>query len=319
MKTPSFLVGLSGTKQSMYAAELAWTLAAKTNARVTALHVIDTHTPWNMLRVDEPGFIGSGLYITAFEKLKESQRTIANHLTEKYDAVAESQRVTTDSLVVEGNPVQEICREAVKHDLVIVGHSPSREGLVRDRWHWVNYTVAEGLAHDCQKPLLVVQHQAEQLWRQVRILLSVDHVNLAYIRASLAAAQYFQAEPVISCLMTGTHEEPVFAFAKDFIKSLPELADLTIETQLVTGVAVDSKLSLWEGASHQAGLTLAGDLSDSLVIMPTRQIGSKRISILGLSADEFVRQLSLPAVLLWPEESIHPNDISERKLEQVSI
>ncbi len=262
------LLALTGTKQSLFASEVAFKLAAKTQASITAQHVIDTYTSWEFLRNDEPGLLASGLYTDAFTNLRHSQKNIANELIAVWKSLADKQNVEYKCFIDEGNPVKEICKRSKNFDLVIVGHRARLQDEPEgDPWHGVKYTVAEGLAHDCAKPLLIVQQPVKKLWKKVLVLMSPNHENSNFLRACSGMASSL-----------GAHSE-----AK-FIANMPP--------------------------AKTDDLFLNEDFNHTLLILPTRIESSKRVSILDEPTELFVRRLSLPAILLWPEESAY-------KIEQI--
>ncbi len=320
MNKPSFLLCLNGSRQSQLAAELAFEMAKKSNACITAQHVVDTSTSWDLLRNDEPGFVGSGMYVETFELLKNALWGIACKLIEKYDAVAESRSVDSTSVIDEGGPVEQICKRAKDHDLVIAGHQfASMRNMVQQPFHHVKYTVAEGLANKCPKPLLIVQKSGLSQWRDIKILVSLEHLNVSFIRACLRTSVFFGVTPKIICLMSGYHEEKAQALIKDMHKSHPDLANVEIETKVVRKAnEVDQEhIELWSQEPIELELDLA-QFEKSLLILPTREVSGKRVSILGVDANEIVAQLAIPAILLWPEESICSQNVEERDFEKLT-
>ncbi|MDX2108349.1 MAG: universal stress protein [Candidatus Melainabacteria bacterium] len=289
MSQPSFLLCLNGSIQSQRAAQLAFEMANKSNAQITAQHVVDTSTTWDFLRNDEPGFIGSGVYVETFELLKKAQWGIACKLLEKYEAVVETKNIVSTSVIDEGAPVEQICKRANEHDLVIVGHRHYLNNVnPKERWHYVHYTIAEGLANQCPKPLLVVQDIGPELWQDLKILVSLDHLNITFIRACLRTAFFFGLKPQIICLMNGYHEESAKELIKNLHQTHPDLAEVDITTRTVSS-DIDFDFT---------------QMSKSLIIVPTRKVQDKSYSILGTEASELVAKLPIGSILLWPEESI---------------
>jgi len=320
MNKTSFLLCLNGTKQSQIAAEMAFELAQKAEAQLTAQHVIDTSTAWDFLRNEEPGFIGSGLYVETFEMLKKAQREIANKLMEKYESVIENKKIDSITVIDEGAPVEEICRRAQDHDLVIVGHHYSAAKFsVQNRWHHATSAVAEGLANQCPKPLLIIQKPESAFWQDMQILVSLEHMNVSFIRACLRTALFFGVTPKIICLMSGFHEEKADELVKNLRNTHSDLLEIDIQTKVVRKAnQVDQlHIDLWsqEPAELEFDYT---QFQKSLLLVPTREIGGKRISILGVEANEMVAQLSIPAILLWPEESIRSHATPDRDFEKLT-
>lgn len=250
---PRLLLALSGTKQSLFASELAFRLAIKTESSITAQHVIDTYTSYEFLKNDQPGLLKSDLYNQAYLNLKKSQKLIADELMATWQSLADRQEVEYKCYIDEGNPVKEICKRAKNFDLVIIGHRQRvYETTSEDPWHGVKYTVAEGLAHDCTKPVLIVQKPVLQLWKKVVMLETPNYKDEKFLEACKGMSHALGARTVTK-----------------------ELVDI----------------SRHDGRA--------------LLVIPTRMVDSKRVSILGEPAESYVRRLSLPAILLWPEESAY--------------
>ncbi len=297
MNKMSILLALSGSEQSYEAAQLAWTLAAEVEATVTAQHVVDTQSAWALLGNDKPGLIGSGLYIAAYETLCNSLKDLAAKLAEKYEQMNGADKLNSTCLVDEGDPVHEICKRANEHDLVIVGHAPT-VAKASGYKKFSKASVAEGLANYCSKPLLVVQKRPEA-WKYLKILVSVEHLNLEYILSCLCNAHRLNLKPQLVCLATGVHEEKPQNIIRDLREAHKELADVEIEVALFGDFAAQQGSSLW---SHQPIRVELDAYTDSLVVVPTREIGGKRITIFGSSPEMFVEYLTLPTILFFPEE-----------------
>ncbi|MBP9811500.1 universal stress protein, partial [bacterium] len=77
MKTRSYLLAIDGSQASRSAAQFAWDLAKQTSSKVVAQHVVDTAEIWRFLAYDLAGFIGSGLYMDARERITEVMYSIA--------------------------------------------------------------------------------------------------------------------------------------------------------------------------------------------------------------------------------------------------
>lgn len=297
MKKMSMLLALSGSEQSYEAAQLAWSLATNVDATVTAQHVVDTQSAWALLGNDRPGLIGSGLYIAAYETLCGSLKALAEKLAEKYEHMNGADRIGSTCVIDEGDPIHEISSRAKHHDLVVVGHAPT----VAKSTGWKKFSkasVAEGLANSCSKPLLVVQRRPEP-WKSLKILVSIEHLNIEYILSCLCNAHRLNLKPQLVCLATGVHEENPKDIICNLRKAHEELSDVEIEVALFGDFAAHEGASLW---SHQPIRVELDAYADSLVVVPTREIGGKRITIFGSSPEMFIEYLTLPAILFFPEE-----------------
>ena len=153
MKKPSYLLALDGTSESRAAAYLAWNLAHKTGARVVAQHVINAKDIWRFLRPRSAGFIGSGLYVEAFEHVTKGLRSIGEALMMSYNAQVEGQNIDSVTYIDEGDLVSQICKRAQESDLLIIGHRPS---TLPSKETDNTYSLCEELIEVCPCPMLIV-------------------------------------------------------------------------------------------------------------------------------------------------------------------
>lgn len=300
MHFKSYLLGLSGTEFSRNAAELAWALAERSKAEVIAQHVIDTDGAWDLLGFSKPGFVGSGLFVSAHKAMTSELHTVGNKLVSVYESHFPSDKIKGSAHIEEGDPVEVICKKAQDHDLVIVGHrSRPLESEFNGLHSSPRYSIAESLALHCSKPLLIVQEPC-QPWSTVSITSSMDHINDTYLNRSIALALSVSAEPEILCLGTGSHEESAEKFKKNLRAVDPGLEYVRIKVRKLENLETDEeKVGWWTRESDVEG----GLAPDTLAVIPTRQMGDKRITIFGASPAYFVRYLTNPSILLWPEDS----------------
>lgn len=309
----SILYGLSGSQASKQAAELAWKIAEASKGKVDADHVVDSRAVWELLRNDKPGFIGSGLYVDAYEELSKHLRVIAEKLSVKYEALTADRAFAGEIFVEEGNPIELISKRAKDYDLVVVGHQPREIQKPSDRQHYVRFAVAEGLAHECPTALLVLQDSVER-WDSLTVLVSVDHINYKFIEACLKFARLINVPPRVVALHSGSSEMSSGKFADDLKAALPDLLDVEVEMYEVSGLNVDKQASLW----HREEIDLDWSPSpDTLLVIPTRRSGNTRLTVFDTAPDNFVRNLTLPSILMWPEEHTEIN-IELKELESTT-
>ncbi|CAN5473350.1 hypothetical protein BH10CYA1_BH10CYA1_49910 [soil metagenome] len=297
MQNKSILLALSGSEQSYQATQVAWSLAKKTNSSLVAQHVVDVRSAWYFFGRERSGFLGSGLYISAYESVCNSLKEIAKKIADKYDAMSESQELRSNCLIDEGDPIDEICKRAQNADLVITGHKPSGTGDCNERF--TKQSLAVGLANRCPKPLLVIQGQLSA-WTKLKILVSVEHLNFQFISECLKLSDALGLSPELICLASGMHEEPAVKLYSDLRAAHPELADLNIEMVGVGGGIGEDALLWAERPLHVELAAAEGDL----FVAPTEQIGSKRITVLGANTEAFLQALPLPSILFFPEENL---------------
>ncbi len=297
----SILLALSGSEQSRNAAEVAWHLAKAIDASVTAEHVIDSRTVWELLRNDVPGFIGSGSYLAVYESVIRSLTSLSNKLAMAYEAQAAGHGCASECLIEDGNPVSVLSKASEDHDLVVIGHQPSRiRSAETQHCHYTRYSIAEGVVHESTTPVLVVQSRPYP-FKNVTILSEIDHVNLNYIRACLRLAQLLKLPAKLEFWGCGVREESTEDFTKNILESLPEAKGMEIDVQTFHGAAVNDRRELFHTEPLYGSVEMD---ANSLTILPTRGVARQRVTVLGTSPDNFVRSLTLPAILFWPEEFV---------------
>lgn len=307
MKGSSILLALSGSEQSRFATEVCWELAAQTGSVITALHVVDTHSAWEFLGHENPGFLAKEEYRNTYYALVNSLLTLGHDLARVYSAEGKSAGIDDACLIEEGDPAEVICRRALDHDLVVMGHRPEqahKEGTAR---HLLRASVAEALANECSRPLLVVQERVKG-WSRLTATISMDHINEAFINTCLDFAAKLDIEPALCCLSTGIREEKPSHFIRDIRKANPRLQTVPIAVATIHNTAVIGDVAAWE---HPDSESVWDVLTDSLLVLPTRNAGGARITVVDSLPSMFIRELEMPAILLWPEEFTSSHFISD--------
>jgi nucleotide-binding universal stress UspA family protein len=172
MKSNSYLLALDGSVESRAAAYLAWNLAKKTGARIVAQHVINVRDTWQFLRPKSAGFIGSGPYMEAFQRVTEGLRSVAEALMASYQAQVEGQNINFATHIDEGDLVSEITKRAKEHDLLIMGHRKSTK--TRELG---DYSLCEELAGLCPCPMLLVTANCDH-WKKICVIIENVKVDL---------------------------------------------------------------------------------------------------------------------------------------------
>lgn len=309
MKGKSILLALSGSQQSSYATEVCWNLASQLHASITAHHVVDSHSAWEFLGHDKPGFLKSERYLNAYQNLCKSLFCLGEELAEAYTSEAKKRGVDDICIVDEGNPIEQICKRALDHKLVVIGHrshaevkhsigAPGEQKPPHAAGQFLRLSVAEALSNECPRPLLIVQDKCS-IWTSMTILISMDHVNEIFIDSCLDMAESLKVNPVLLCLSSGNHEEPAESFIKDIRESNPRLQSVPMAV-----APADGQISV-----HNHDWSLSdGDKIDksqfenTLVVIPTRKVAGERITVVDSSPAFFIRHLTLPSILMWPEE-----------------
>jgi nucleotide-binding universal stress UspA family protein len=178
MKGQSYLIVLDGSAESRAAAYLAWNLAQKTDALVVAQHVINVPAVWRMLSLKTPGFVGSGLYVEAAERIKEALQGIAEGIMLSYSAQADGQNIETETYIDEGDPLVEIGKRAKSHDMIIIGYDKNAHQSGQN----ITLSLCEQLAEICSCSMLIVNTVCDN-WSKTH---------------ALAVASSFKSDPSMS-------------------------------------------------------------------------------------------------------------------------
>lgn len=304
MKIRNILLALSGSCQSGYAADLSWRLAARLDAEITAMHVVDSHSAWEFLGHEEPRFLDSSRYLLAYQRLCKDLFCLGEELIFAYAQESKRQGIETTCYLDEGNPAKEICRRAKEHDLVVIGHSPAGFCRENPRSQFLRLSLSESLAHDCRSPLLVVQDQIES-WESMTILVSIEHINEKYINGCLDLALALGLKPALVCLsVAGRNVETPAQFAENLRAANPRLANVPIAVSQALAEQQIETISDWNFPTAGQPWNIS---ANTLVVVPTRELSGERVSVLASSASLSVRFLTLRSLLLWPEEFVGDN------------
>lgn len=315
MRGKSILLALSGSRQSRYATEVCWSLAEKLGATITAQHVVDSHSAWEFLGHDKPGFLDSSRYVDVYQGLLNNLFELGESLTNAY--AEQAGRLGQEAICVtdEGNPISEICRRAVNHKLVVIGHKPA-SSKKRAREHFKRLSVAESLAHDCSRPLLIVQDECKE-WTSLAIMISLDHINEVFINSCLDMAKALGLNPSLLCLTGGANEEDPEQLVKDFRQANTRLKEYPIA---VVHAEKDISVGIEDWYAPENQPYVRENWTNPLIVIPTRMVAGERITVVDSSPSDFVQNMTLPSIMMWPEEFTYSlaADFSEKKEDQQS-
>lgn len=296
----SILLPIDGSVYSRNAAQVAWVLAKMAGGVVTAQHVVDTIGTSEFLGHNTPGFLPSNPYKVTHEHIVQGLRVMSRILEENYKSAASKEGVQSSYANSEGDPVVEICNRAKAHDLVVIGHRRHNKTTDAEFRQIRRLSIAELLAHRCQRPLLIAQEKPVQL-KYMTILLTMDHVNERYIEAALRLAKDFSLSPEIVCLALGQNEESAADFVKDLRSADRSIKDIPVKVTTLLQLCAAREDTKFEPAQLNPNFR---DWSECLPVIPTRELAGKRLTILDDSPALFVRSLNVPTMLLVPEEYV---------------
>lgn len=299
MASLSILLALSGSQPSMFAMEAAFRLARERQAQICVQHVVDTHAAGRLLQTSEPGLIGSGLYVDAYETLLQSLRALAVKLMDKCESV--NRDVSAEYVIDEGCPVEEIARRAGDYDLIIVGHSFSpRNSIARNSMKSTNgyaYGLIEDLANKCDTPMLIVQDRVAS-WDEMLILSSPEHFESRYVLDCVALAKTIGLEPRLVFVSAASSDQESESFISHVRKAHPNLQEMPIEFNFVRGESAERRLSLWQAPGVCPVMSVG---EKALVVVPVRAFDESRMTLFGVRPDELISHLDLSSLVMWPE------------------
>jgi nucleotide-binding universal stress UspA family protein len=137
------LIATDGSDHSKEAEKHGLTMAKRSGATVTALHVVEVVHPSRS--ISSPTSL---LLDEQIEALKEEGQKIVERVVEK----GKEMGVDVHPVVAEGHPASEIIEHAADHDLVVVG-TLGRSGIS----HLLLGSVAEKVVRHAPVPVLVVK------------------------------------------------------------------------------------------------------------------------------------------------------------------
>lgn len=296
----SILLPIDGSIYSRNAAQFAWKLAKVNGGAVTAQHVVDTVGASEFLGHDTPGFLPSNPYKVTCEHIIQGLRVMSRILEENYRSAVSKEGVNSTFANDEGDPVVEICKRAEGHDLIVIGHRRQSKDSDMELRQIRRLSIAESLAHRCQRPLLIVQEIPAQ-WKYMTILLSMDHVNENYIEGCLELAKLFGLSPEIVCLSRGRNEESPENFVKNLRIADIAIKDVPIRVTTLRQLCVSRRDSKIEPVQLDPGFR---DWTECLPVVPTHELAGRRLTGLGDSPAHFVRSLAVSTMLFIPEEYV---------------
>jgi len=294
MKPGSILLPINGSPESLFTAEFVWSLASKNHSKVTAQHTIDIFGTLQFLGQEKAGLIGSGPYVAAYQGICESLRAIGRKLEDSYMARAGSHNVESIFNCVEGDPVEEVCKLAPDHDLLVVGYR-KRSTVDYPACQGIKLSRAERLAHMSPIPILFVQKPIPAI-TEFAIFVSMDHMNVNWLKNCMHSALAVGAKYSVTILASGVHEEPAASFVRDLIE-----ADDEIDAECIKIVPLNES-----GALQNFGQLKDGVDHGRIIVLPTIDSGEHRITSTGECPTALLRRVPFETILLWPEEFAKP-------------
>ncbi|HEY9788678.1 MAG TPA: universal stress protein [Candidatus Obscuribacterales bacterium] len=304
MNPLTLLLAINGSETSLHAANLCFALAKAAGAEVILQHVINTEAARQLLPIRKPGLIGSGLHLQVYEDLISSLRNVAEKLTTKCEALALGHGIDMKTFIDEGDCLQAILQRSAHCDLTVIGHSSLLERTLESPGAMPRFipSLAEQLVRAVRVPLLIVNGPVDHFNEGV-ILSSATDVNLDYLRACKALLTALGLKTRISFIADQLvdAEKSTSEAIEKFLHDCPDLHDVSFDLREIRGETAGGPLKLWQRAGEKVNI----DCKEStLLIVPTRCMGPNSLTIFGAEPEQFVAELDLPAVLIYPEDNV---------------
>lgn len=301
MRKFQILLALDGSKDSECATRLSWELARHNKLAILAQNVVDTKIARSLFACGEPGLVGSGLYAQGYESLRNSLLSIAENVCEKYHALASADRgVETESVIDEGEPLTEVLIRAEKSLLVVTGKSCAA-GHQDDR---AKPSLSEQLAETCPVPLLLVSPEID-VSSTLKILVSAEQLDLRYVHECVKFAQKVGKDFELIVIYTPTSNTDVcLEIGRRLRQEIPEVRNVKFKLRVLDGTQPDM-VSLWKHCNCNLNINVS---QSALMVVPTRLVDQKRMTIFGIAAGDFVRRTLKSSALFWPEDFVMPED-----------
>ncbi|MBY0551111.1 MAG: universal stress protein [Candidatus Obscuribacterales bacterium] len=293
MVNNSILLPITGSEESLYAAELAWYLAKQTDSKLTAQHVIDTASSLRFLGIEKPGLIGSGPFLAAFDTIQGALRNIANKLEDSYTARVSPLGIQSSFVIDEGDPVEEVCKRADKHTLIVTGHNPVLFDYKQD-YKACRITFTQTLVRKSSVPVIIVRRPTNI--SRFAIFCSMDQVSKNWLKNCLQSARTLGAHCDLTFVASGNNEEMPVDFLQNLKASFPEL-----ESEQVRILS-----SKYGQPAEICDEHIADADNQSLVVLATVNADKQRFTSMGEDPEIFLKRVSSSAVMLWPEEFLMP-------------
>ena len=282
----SILLLIDGSAESLLAAKMAWLFAKSTDSQITVQHVIETNHIWDFLSYSKTGFIGSGVYFAAHENITKELKSIAESLFMAYESRASGFGVKSLMKISEGNLVDEVNKEIVKHDLLILGHKSSEYNLLNEeRRRFNRLSACERLIGNCPKPILLVQKEFQDIptlqFMVGQLLFREDVINNV-----VKFAKKMRLDLEIFIVSRGQISEEIELSIAKFKSLYPELIIHLVLEENLNMLSFDNN----DFASSE----------NSLCVMSISKINNDNITSLGYGVNKIVNCLEKPALLLYP-------------------
>jgi len=291
------LLALSGSKSAECAAELSWDFARKDGITILAQHVVNTKDAVRLFNCSEPGLVGSGLYAQAYDSLRTSLYSIAEKLSEKYEALANSKTKTNHQIVIdEGDPLFEILKRAETSDLVVAGKPSSHVCLDGGE---DSKTLVEHLVEQSPVPVALLNRTSDDC-SILKILVSTDQQDVSYIRECIKFADRIGKQFELVLIYTPSSDPDIcMSIGNRLKRELPEIGDVRFKLRVLEDPVIPDAVALWKHCRCNLSIDVA---PSALMVVPTRIVDGKRMTIFGIKAGDFVHRTMTSSALFWPEE-----------------
>jgi nucleotide-binding universal stress UspA family protein len=276
----SILVCTDGSENGNTACEYAMQLAGQLDAKLTALHVLDSRMLEGPLMADISGWLGAQPFAAQLDQFRTLMESKGQAIIDAFNSLAEAKGVDAEGIVKTGHPAQVILEEEARAELVVLGQNGEHAEFSGDMMG----SIVERVVRHSYKPCLVTPlHHAPV----TKILAAYDgsaHSSRA-LHEAIELALALKAQLVILTVEDEFDGERARAVSEEGIK-------------LARAHECPAANLVEEGDPEKIILTRAEELGCNLIVVGAYGHSRIREMILGSTTTSLLTETHLPLMLV---------------------
>jgi nucleotide-binding universal stress UspA family protein len=238
----SILVGISGSRFSRAAADYAFSLARKYQAKLLGVGIVDVPR----LLAPEPVPLGAGAFkAERDEAVLKAARDRISPLLSEFSQRASAAGIGCRTQLAEGDPAEILVTESQRADLLVVG----KKHLPQEEWEGSAHTL-QSILHHTARPVLCVPEPAEAA---AAALIAYDGSLQAAKALQLFVANGLAGERELHLLVVADDGQPIAGRAVEFLTS----HGLAVQPHVEAGDHAADRILHWARATS-AGIVVMG-------------------------------------------------------------
>ena len=283
MNKVSILLGPDGSEASARAGQFALWLAARANARIEAIHIIDSTLIDQLVQYNRPGIIGSGPFLAARETITEAMQKVGEALTEKFQALADGNAIEASTAVCLGNPSEVLLKLSSQHAFVVTG-STFRSGNKPG-------SLALNLADRIKTPYIVVSPEW-QIPTRLSWLTTEQNNYDSYLQYGMLLADTFGAEFDLEVAAQNLNKPQLLSLRDRAVALVPAQNEASVKVVNIEG-------NILTADEENRSLTIRST-SSTMTVLPVRSDGADNRTILGCAPSMVLNHIEGGAAIFYP-------------------